>query len=254
MAQLSMEDHAGQRKQASLKRSESYSAPLLRQRTGDTVKLLAGDVGYVDLDRLAPTEVEAMFDKFRSAKAIIFDGRGSAAPAASAIAAHLSAAEEVPAAIVTGPMALVPDLPQPGIATNTASYFSVQTLASTDHPKFKGKTVMLIDERTSGEAEHAGLLLDVANKTSFIGIPSAGADSNLSNFLVPGGVLISFSGQDIRHANGGKLQRLGIQPNVNAAPTLTGIRSGKDETLEKAMETVAPPVAKRLMARLANNK
>jgi hypothetical protein len=111
---------------------------------------------------------------------------------------------------------------------------------------------MLIDERTTGAAEHAGLLLEVANKTSFIGIPTAGADSNTSNFVVPGGVLISFSGQDIRHANGGKLQRLGIQPNVSAAPTLTGIRAGKDETLEKAIEIVSPPAAKRLMAQVTN--
>jgi hypothetical protein len=67
--------------------------------------------------------------------------------------------------------------------------------------------------------------------------------------VVPGGVLVSFSGQDIRHANGGKLQRLGIQPNVNAAPTLTGIRSGKDEALEKAIEFASPqPVRKPLMA------
>jgi C-terminal processing protease CtpA/Prc len=253
-AQLAIEDRAGQRKPASLKRSASYRAQLIPQRTGDAVKLLSGDVGYADLDRLPPAEVDAMFEKFRSAKAIIFDGRGSAAPAASAIASRLAAEQDVAAAIVTGPLTLFPDLPQPGIATNTASYFSVQTLPGSGQPKFTGKTVMLIDERTTGEAEHAGLLLEVANKTSFIGIPTAGADSNTSNVVVPGGVLISFSGQDIRHANGGKLQRLGIQPNVSAAPTLTGIRAGKDETLEKAIEIVSPPAAKRLMAQVTNNR
>ena len=36
---------------------------------------------------------------------------------------------------------------------------------------------MLVDERTVGEGEHTGLFLEAANKTEFIGTPSAGADS-----------------------------------------------------------------------------
>jgi C-terminal processing protease CtpA/Prc len=249
VAQLAIEDHLGQRKQIGLKRSASYRAQLALQRTGDAVKVLPGDIGYADLERIQPAEVDAMFDKLRSVKGIVFDGRGSVAPSASAIASRLATGQDTAAAIVTGPLALVPDLPQPGVATNTASYFSVQTLANSDKPKFSGQTVMLVDERTSGAAEHAGLLLEVASKTTFVGISSAGADSNSSNFVVPGGVLISFSGQDIRHANGGKLQRLGIQPNVHAAPTLTGIRAGKDEALDKAIELLSP-TGKRLMAQL----
>ena len=39
---------------------------------------------------------------------------------------------------------------------------------------------MLIDERTIGQAEHAGLFLEAANKTAFIGSPSAGADGEVN--------------------------------------------------------------------------
>jgi hypothetical protein len=35
------------------------------------------------------------------------------------------------------------------------------------------------------------------------------------------------------------LQRLGIQPNVNAPSTLTGIREGRDEALSKALESLS---------------
>ena len=260
VARLTLEDRAGQRKEASLKRSAAYSARLAKQRTGDAVKLLPGNIGYADLDRLLPEEVEAMFQKFHDAKAIIFDARGAAAPAASAIASGLASDPDVATAIVTGPLTLAPDVPQRGNATKSASYFSVQTLGASgrpsDKPKFTGTTVMLTDERTIGAAEHAGLLLEVANKTEFIGTPSAGANSSLSNFVVPGDVVISFSGQDIRHANGGKLQRLGIQPNIAAPATLTGIRSGKDETLDKAIEflTPQPPAAKKRLAALTTSK
>jgi hypothetical protein len=72
-----------------------------------------------------------------------------------------------------------------------------------------------------------------------VGSPSAGAISDETNFVVPGGIVIGLSGRDVRHGNSGQLQRLGIQPAVAVMPTINGIRRGKDEVLEKALEYVA---------------
>ena len=95
---------------------------------------------------------------------------------------------------------------------------------------------MLIDESTIGPAEHTGLFFEAANKTKFIGSPSAGANGEVSSFVIPGGITIWFSGQDVRHANGGQLQRLGLQPEVTVASTVEGIRAGRDEILEAAIQ------------------
>jgi hypothetical protein len=100
---------------------------------------------------------------------------------------------------------------------------------------------MLVDERTIDQAEHIGLFLEAANKTAFIGSPSAGADGDVNEFAVPGGVTIRFSARDVRHANGGKLQRLGLQPSVSASPTIKGVRDGRDEVLDKTLEYLAKP-------------
>jgi hypothetical protein len=182
-----------------------------------------------------------MFEKFRTAPAIIFDMRGLPADdAIIAIAPRLATEPDVPAAIVTGPIVAAPDLPQGLIASPSSSYFFLQTIGNSDKWKYRGKTVMLVDERTIGAAEQAALYLEAANKTEFIGTPSAGANSVFTNFTIPGDITISFSGEDIRHANGGKLQRMGLQPNVSVAPTLTGVRTGKDEVLEKALDYLAP--------------
>ena len=118
-------------------------------------------------------------------------------------------------------------------------------------PMTSAGTLLLVDERTIGTGEEAGLFLEAANKTDFVGSPSAGALSVLSQFVIPGGITISFSGQDFRHANGGKLQRLGLQPNITVTPTLTGIRTGKDEVLERALDSVLPkpPNVKQLPSR-----
>jgi C-terminal processing protease CtpA/Prc len=228
---LTIETPAGETKTATLARSSSYlTAP---QRTSETVQLLSNNIGYLDLDRLSPSEASSAMVSLHECKGLILDLRGKA-PAASTIAARLASQPETPAAIITTPLALHPDVATPGIAMQTASTFLVQTLTSAGGPGFKGKTVALIDERTIGESEQAGLLFEAANKTEFIGSPSAGANSELAWFSLPGGITVSYSARDIRHANGGKLQRLGLQPNEAAPESAKGIRGGKDAALEAA--------------------
>jgi hypothetical protein len=55
---------------------------------------------------------------------------------------------------------------------------------------------------------------------------------------LPGDVYVAFSGDDIRHADGRQLQRVGIAPDVLVRPTLKGIREGRDEVLERAVAYV----------------
>ncbi|HEY3940475.1 MAG TPA: hypothetical protein VGL97_23810 [Bryobacteraceae bacterium] len=245
---LAIEDREGNRKEVRLKRSARFYDALKNERTGELIKLLPGNIGYADLNRLKRSEVDGMFEKFRKTTAIIFDMRGQPLEdTVDEIAPRLTEQRDVPATIVTGPLTLKPDLQQGDLATQSASYFFVETLPNSEKWKYKGKTVMLIDERTVSTAEHAGLFLEVADKevadkTSFIGTPSAGADGVITDFVIPGGVTISFSGQDVRHANGGKLQRLGLQPAVLASATTEGIRKGKDEVLDKAVAFLAPAV------------
>lgn len=94
---------------------------------------------------------------------------------------------------------------------------------------------MLIDERTQCQAEHTGLFFEAANGTEFIGSPTAGANGDVTNFLVPGNITLGFSGHDVRHADGRQLQQIGLQPKIPVKPTISGIRAGKDEVLEAAI-------------------
>ena len=139
--------------------------------------------------------------------------------------------------IVNGPVLLEPDAPHTGSDSFSASYFSSTTIPSFNLPKYKGKVVALVDERTADRAEEAALFLESVSKTDFVGSPTAGVAGERTDLALPGGILVAFSGQDVRHANGGPLQRLGIQPSTSAPPTLSGIREGRDEALEKALES-----------------
>jgi C-terminal processing protease CtpA/Prc len=235
-AKLMVGTQDGPTKEIELPRTVEFARRPAADRTGDAIRLLANNIGYADLTRLPDDQIPAIFEKLESANGIIFDARGPVSLAARSIAEHLTSANDVAGAIITGPMTLAPDVPTTQSLTSTASYFFVEKVPPDATPKYKGKTVMLIDERTIGAGEHLGLWLEAANNTAFIGTPSAGADGATSNFVLPGGLLVTFSGQDVRHGNTGKLQRLGLQPTVLVAPTINGIRNGKDEVLQKAIE------------------
>ena len=116
---------------------------------------------------------------------------------------------------------------------------------------------MLIDERTISQAEHTGLFLEAANGTRFVGSPTAGANGDITNFTVPGGITIMFSGQGVRHADGRQLQRIGLVPDVEATPTIAGIRAGRDEVLEAAVAYLnagLPPVSASERGRAARKR
>jgi C-terminal processing protease CtpA/Prc len=94
---------------------------------------------------------------------------------------------------------------------------------------------MLIDERAISQAEHSGLFYRAANGTVFIGSPTQGADGDVTNFMAPGGIRIAFTGLDVRWPDGRQLQRVGLVPDIEVHPTITGIQAGRDEVLERAL-------------------
>ncbi len=56
--------------------------------------------------------------------------------------------------------------------------------------------------------------------------------------LLPGGVCSYFSGIGIYYPDGTETQRVGIIPDIYVWPTAKGIKDGRDELLEKALELI----------------
>lgn len=179
-----------------------------------------------------------MFDKFKDCLAIIFDDRGYPMGTAWSIAPRLTDRIEVPAAKFQRRDPISPNLPNGELASSDEVNTFVQRLPHTDKWRYHGKTVLLVDERTISQAEHTGLFLEAANGTVFIGGPTMGANGDVTNLSVPGGIYIRFTGQGVWHVDGRQLQRKGLQPAVEVYPTLAGIRDGRDEVLERAIEYI----------------
>jgi C-terminal processing protease CtpA/Prc len=228
----------GRTRTLKLMRSKTYRAPSWGNRSGQIVRRLGRDLGYVDLDRLSTSMVDSMFSTLAGTRAIIFDMRGYPQGTAWPIAPRLTDRDNVPAARFYRMQPMWRDTTE----EITASF--VQTLSAANGPRYHGLTVMLIDERTQSQAEHTGLFLRAANGTTFIGSPTAGADGDVTTLVVPGGIELSFSGQGVEGVDGTRLQRVGLKPDVLVRPTLAGIRAGRDEVLERAVTWVREQLAK----------
>lgn len=205
----------------------------------DMTRLINEDIGYADLDRLTTDRVQQMFEDFKNTKAIIFDMRGYPNGTAWAIAPYLTSKNNVGAANFRrySPM---------GINMGQSKNLSIfdQQIPPRREPTYTGKTVMLIDERSMSQSEHTGLFFEAANETVFIGSQTAGANGDVTDFKIPGKIVLSFSGHDVRHIDGRQLQKIGLVPDVPVKPTIEGIVTGKDEVMQRAMEYVQTIIAK----------
>jgi C-terminal processing protease CtpA/Prc len=202
-----------------------------RDREGEVLRLLDGNIGYADLRRLTVGEVDGMFERFKETKAIIFDMRGYPRGTAWAIAPRINTKAARDAADFRRPLV--------GALSESPFHFLQPIPDRGDTPLYRGKTVMLIDERAISQSEHTGLFFEAANGTTFIGSPTMGANGDVTALTVPGDIVISFSGHDVRHADGRQLQRVGLVPHIEVRPTIRGIRDGRDEVLERAMKSLS---------------
>ena len=199
-------------------------------RTGDAFRLLNPKIGYVDLEKLTNAQVDAMFDMFKDTDAIIMDMRGYPQGTAWSVAPRLAEKQGTIAAHFQRNL-VRPDASE-DLGIMNLSF--EQRIPATNKPRYKGRTVMLIDERAISQSEHSGLFYRAANGTKFIGSPTVGANGDVTLFMAPGGIRINFSGHDVRWPDGRQLQRVGLVPDVAIQPTIAGIRAGRDEILERA--------------------
>ncbi|HEY0396249.1 MAG TPA: S41 family peptidase [Candidatus Elarobacter sp.] len=209
----------------------------LYERTRPVVDVLPGNVAYADLARLELPQVDALVQRFSTVRAIVFDLRGYPRGTAWALAPHFTG-ERVAAALFRTPVRQRP-IGAPGAGDDPLSYLNETRdflqMISPSAPRLRVPVVVAIDARAVSQAEHTALFLRAAAHARFVGQATTGANGDVTYFQLPGGVTMAFTGQAVLHPNGGRLQRVGIRPDVPVAPTLRGVRSGDDELLTAAL-------------------
>lgn len=227
-ATLEVRGENGAVRRASTPRTLEGLGPRTRPRTGPVYAVLPPGYGYVDLQRLEAAEVAAAFETIRSTPAAILDMRGYPSSGAHAFIPGLARPNTHPTVIGGTPR-----------YEGSSGGFSLEeglwtSPGSPPRERYAGRVVVLVDSSSQSAAEHVCALIKSIAAVTFLGSRTSGANGGVTRTILPGGIVVNFTGQSVRHGDGSQLQRVGIVPDVEAHPTLRGIRDGRDEVLERA--------------------
>lgn len=190
---------------------------------------LSSKVGYIYIETLKRDSIDFIMKKLKNTKGIIIDLR---------CYPYDSPGYQLGAYLM--PLST-------GFAKGTQTYFSdignfyfkdTLTIGKENKDYYKGKIVILVNEETQSSAEFHAMIFRVAPNAIVLGSTTSGADGNASYFWLPGGIQTLLTGIGIYYPDGTETQRIGIVPDIEVKPTIEGIKAGRDEVLEKAIELI----------------
>lgn len=186
--------------------------------------LTSKNIGYVNMGLLTTGEIQTLFDSLQTSDAIIFDQRNYPNGTLKTLVGFLFSKS------ITSANFTVPDIQNPGVL-----YWRQELIGSTLNPKpYAGKVILLCNEETQSQAEYTIMGLEQHPNAKKIGSQTAGADGDISIIYLPGGLSTYFTGLGCFYPDYRPTQRIGIIPDINASPTIQGIRNGNDEVLDAA--------------------
>ncbi|GHU89125.1 hypothetical protein FACS1894155_05410 [Bacteroidia bacterium] len=192
-------------------------------------KLLNGNIGYITLESIKNEDIPVIKKEFINTKGIIIDIRNYPSSNVNIPLGSYFVDKTTPFVKFTKGN---PD--NPGEFT----FISLTPDIPKSQETYQGKLVVIVNERTISAAEFTAMAFRAGNNTTIIGSTTAGADGDVAEIALPGGLKTSISGFGIYYPDGGETQRIGIVPDIEVKPTIKGIREGRDELLEKAIEII----------------
>ncbi len=191
-------------------------------------RILENNFGYVTLQTIKETDIPKIKDEFKNTKGIIIDIRNYPSTFVPFSVGSYFISKSTPFVKFTNG-----NVDNPGEFTFTSN-LEIPSQGKT----YKGKLIVLVNELSQSQAEYTSLAFRAGDNTTIIGSTTAGADGNVSTIMLPGGLRTMISGIGIYYPNGGETQRVGIVPDIKVKPTIKGIKEGKDELLEKAIDII----------------
>lgn len=199
--------------------------------TDTALKILANNVAYFQVKYSKVSDLPNIMERVSETDALIVDLR--AYPKESIIQKMGEYLFEAPTEFAKFSLL---NADQPGLFT----FGETLKIGKINPDYYKGRIIILINENTQSNAEFTAMGFRFAKNAMIIGSQTAGADGNvIPMFSLPGEILTTFTGLGVYYPDGGETQRIGIVPDIEIKPTIKGIREGRDEVLEKALELIS---------------
>ncbi len=187
------------------------------------------NVGYVHIGTLTPHDIPSMKDAFKEIDGLVIDLRSYP---------YNFPLYDIASYIVPEPTPFVLfsrcDFDNPG-----SFYWDDHITVGGDDPDpYTGRVALIIDIGTASSGEFHAMALRLAPEAMVFGHPTCGADGNVTEFFLPGGMHTRFTGLGVYNPDSSETQRVGIIPDVLMNPTIPELQAGRDELLEAAVDWV----------------
>jgi hypothetical protein len=196
---------------------------------GDVFRLLSDQVAYLKLSSVAAAQSSSYVERSKGTQGLIIDIRNYPSEFVPFALGTLLVDRATPFARFTAG-----DLNNPGAFL----WRGAPLVLTPQQPHYAGKVVVLVDEVSQSQAEYTTMAFRAAPRTIVVGSTTAGADGNVSQIALPGGLRTMISGIGVFYPDKRPTQRIGIVPDVEARPTIAGVRAGRDEVLEEAVRQI----------------
>ncbi|TGE24556.1 hypothetical protein E5K00_04910 [Hymenobacter aquaticus] len=206
------------------------SVPAAQPAPADSMyRFLTPEVGYIDMARITRAKVPAIMRAFARTKGIVVDQRNYPGEFVATL---------LPAYLLARPAAYARAVERDPTYPGRFLWQAPDTVRPAGPAPYPGRVVVLVNEVSRSQAEFTAMALQATPHCTLLGSQTAGADGNATFITLPGDLKTLMTGIGIYYPDNRETQRVGLVPDVPVRPTVTGLRQGRDELRERAVELI----------------
>lgn len=198
----------------------------------DSIQRLGDGIYYVDVTRAGREVLRPRMEELAEADGVVFDVRGYPEGGTEELLQHVSR-DTLRSARWKVPQIVFPD------HKNVAGYdTSGRWTLPPKTPQITGEIAFLTDERALSYGESIMGIVEHYKLGEIVGQPTAGVNGNVNPFSLPGDYRVVWTGMRVVKHDGSQHHLVGIQPTIPVERTVEGVREGRDEILEAALDAI----------------
>lgn len=192
------------------------------------IKELEPEIFYINLSNCTSANFTKQLDKLAKAKTVIYDYRWGGKWSLTELIPHLIDSA------VNSPWWNIPQIIYPN--QNEVTFHKTNWFVQPKLPRFTSKSIIITAPCvvSSGETEMG--IINHYNLATTVGEQTAGCNGNVNWIDLPCGYKVMWTGMKVLKHDGSQHHLIGFQPDYPIERTIQGVKDGKDEILEKAIE------------------